>query len=307
MASRGTSVSQSQVSSLAAVGVSQALVDETIDNYNSNNGKGINSNQEPIQKRKSILGRVFGSLSTASSGQSVSSKARDFSAEAMQFKALVDKLVNNDINATAVSFRNSILFVQQEDEYFDLLCQGLTRNISVTKLELIQASLQDDHVERLCKAISSCINLKVLNLEENNLTTSGIMTIARMVEIHPSLRELRVGKQLAAIPIGIDGERALANALSQNTRITKLIFNFRDKNVILYIDKFLHRNIEYEQQQRLSLPEGPVSPTQVKASIPGFDLFSPTRAHATGSFKSDPYPFRVDNNKGGLGKYLLKR
>ena len=292
------SYSQSHVSSLAAAGASQALVDETVDTNSGSAHANI-----PVQKRKSLLGRVFGGLGAASgSGLTASGKARESSAEVAQFRVLVDKLIDNDTTATAVSFRNSSLFMQPLEEYFDLLCRGLTRNISVTKLELIQVSIQDVQIEQLCKAISSCVNLKVLNLEENNLTTAGIMAVARMAEIHPSLHELRLGLQSA--PIGIDGERALANALSQNTRITKLNFNFRDKNVTMYIDKFLHRNAEYEQRQRLSLPEGPVSPTKAKASIPGFDLFSPTRANATGSFKGDPYPFSVDK---GLGKYLLKR
>lgn len=289
---KNSMVSQPKMASLAASGASPTLVDETIDTLSG----GIS--YESKQKRKSLLGLVFGGLT---SGQSVSSKARESSAEATQFRTLVDKLISTDTTATSVSFRNSSLFIQHE-EYFDLLCRGLNRNISVTKLELIKVSIQDDHVDRLCQAVASCVNLKVLNLEGNSMTAVGIMAIARMVEIHPSLHELRLGSQSA--PIGVDGERALANALSQNTRITKLVFQFRDKNVAMFIDKFLNRNIEYEQKQRLSLQEGPVSPTAVKASIPGFDLFSPTRARSTGSFKSDPYPFTMDK---GLSKYVLKR
>lgn len=288
--SRGPSMTQR--SSLAAVGASETLKEGTVDAGGSNN--------PPVQKRKSLLGRMLSGTSSTSE-PTVSGKARELSAEVNQFNTLLSKLEKNDTSVTTVSIKNTVFLIQQSG-CFDGLCRALTRNISVTKLELTGVSLHDEHTESLCKALASCINLKVVNLENNSLTTIGVQTVARMMEIHPSILELRLGQQAA--PIGIDGERALANALSQNTRVTKLVFNFRDKTVSMYIDKFLHRNAEYEKKQRLSLQEGPVSPTAVKASIPGFDLFSPTRNDATGSFKGDPYPFTVDK---GISKYFVKR
>ena len=50
---------------------------------------------------------------------------------------------------------------------------------------------------------------------------------------------------------GIEAERALANCLSQNTRLKKISHSFRENFVAVYVDKYLQRNLDLVRQQRV--------------------------------------------------------
>ena len=51
--------------------------------------------------------------------------------------------------------------------------------------------------------------------------------------------------------LGIEAERALANCLSQNTRLKKISHSFRENFVAVYVDKYLQRNLDLVRQQRV--------------------------------------------------------
>ena len=56
---------------------------------------------------------------------------------------------------------------------------------------------------------------------------------------------------LLTLPPGIEAERALANCLSQNTRLKKISHSFRENFVAVYVDKYLQRNLDLVRQQRV--------------------------------------------------------
>jgi hypothetical protein len=120
------------------------------------------------------------------------------------------------------------------------------------------------------------MNLTKLNVETNMLTGISIEAIAYMAEKHPSISELRISNQRMAV--GIEAERALANALSQNTNIRKLSHCFRETFVATYVDKYLQRNLDLVRRVRNSTSDPNADRKSIVESL----------------HKAVPYPFPVN-------------
>jgi hypothetical protein len=162
---------------------------------------------------------------------------------------ILDRLVAGDPTLVEIQLSNSSL-LGQKDENWSLLASALENSPHVTAINLANVNMRDEHCLLLTRAWATCRALQRLNVETNQLTGTGIEAIAYMAETHPSLRELHLANQRLAV--GGDAEQALANALSQNTRITKLSFAFREKFVQTYADKYIRRNLDLVRRQRVS-------------------------------------------------------
>ena len=142
-------------------------------------------------------------------------------------------------------------------------------NPHIIKVDLVNISMKDSDCTIMVEALATCKSLEKLNVEANSLSSLGIAIIADMVEMHPSIRELKVANQ--RINIGAEAEKALTNCVSRNTNIIKLSHFFKEDYVGILADKYIRRNVELKRQH-------------LKASKWG-DGFIP---HAA----LDPYPFK---------------
>lgn len=174
-----------------------------------------------------------------------------FQAAKNDFQLLCDRLESNDPKFTELVFNSSTLISQKEGN-FERLAALVTNNKYITSIELNNVNMKDSHLPLLCTAWSSCTSLHKLSVETNSISSKGIALIAEMMEHHPSLVELRVANQ--RVSVGVEAERALANALSHNRHVTKLSFAFREKFVQSYVDQFIQRNIDRQRKLRTSDP-----------------------------------------------------
>ena len=159
------------------------------------------------------------------------------------------------IYITEIIFNNNKLLAQKSQNYDDLV-KAIYKNKYVINIELANVSMTDDNCLLLMPALSTCTHLKKLNLETNYLSSMGITAVAKMMEAHPTLEEVRIANQRSSV--GVEAEKAIANALSQNPRLLKLSFVCRERIVSNYINKFLSRNNDLVRQQRSKSPGKPL-------------------------------------------------
>ena len=180
---------------------------------------------------------------------------------------LISKLRHKDDSLSEVSICNSTIMTKREDTFLRLYA-SIFENEHLTNIQLVNVSIKDSHCTVLVEALLTCVSLEVLNLESNELSNSGIEVIADMAEHHPSLNELHIANQ--RLVVGIEGEKALVNCLSQNTKITKLTHSFKDKNAGKLAIKYIQRNLNILQELRQLLKTG---------------------KHTTTKLKPEPYPY----------------
>ena len=160
------------------------------------------------------------------------------------FESLLRRLQQNDNTLTVVSICDSVC-VAKSDENFSLLANALIGNPYILSVKLANVNMKDRHCMHLSKAWETMSSLETLNVESNFLTGIGIEAIAAVAEHHPKLKHLYISNQ--RMSIGVAAERSLANCLSQNQTITTLSFNFRERFVQSYVERYLRRNKDIQQ------------------------------------------------------------
>ena len=130
--------------------------------------------------------------------------------------------------------------VFKDENNFDVLAGFLRNNNSITNLEMANVNMRTRNAIPLLIALATCPSLKSINLEFNHLGTPAILQLAQLMEYHPSLVEINFGRQYDTI--AVEGERAIANALSQNSSILQIDYKFRDKEVAAFVESALRRN-----------------------------------------------------------------
>ena len=169
------------------------------------------------------------------------------------FTKILDRLKTKDISFTEISFCNSKI-VSQTKNSFQLLSEHLSNNLNIVMIQFINVSMRDLECEILTKALITCISLEVLNIESNQLSVKGLVTLLGMVEKHPSIRELRIANQ--SMGYCLESDRALANCLSQNTNITKFTHEFMETSIQLLCETYIKRNMDMQRKIRASARSG---------------------------------------------------
>ena len=168
---------------------------------------------------------------------------------ANEYKEVIKRLAKKDKNMTEL-IMNNMSAMQHDLASFSEIAKALKDNPYIINVELSNVGMKDVQCIEIAEALTGNKVLQKLNIESNALTGAAIKAVAAMVEKHPALRELRIDNQRNII--GVEAERSIANALSQNTNIIKLSMTCRDKSVKVYIDKFISRNQDLVRKARVS-------------------------------------------------------
>ena len=151
--------------------------------------------------------------------------------------------------------------------YFMSLHKQIKDNYELKSLSIVNVGMNDDHCILLMDVLPTCINLIILNLESNRISSVGIEVIARTITTHPTITEVKLDNQRATG--GPSGEKALIQALSTNTRLVKLSYTFSDPTFKHYANTYLRRNNELARKARTTSPgqsSGPSSSSINKQS-----------------------------------------
>lgn len=159
------------------------------------------------------------------------------------FERLLQRLQQKDSTLRVLSLCDSTSLSQKDFVY---LANALMGNQYIVSVKLSNVQMKDRHCMHLAKAWGTMSCLETLNIESNWLSGIGIEAIAAVAEHHPKLKDIYISNQ--RMPIGVAAERSLANCLSQNHIITTLGFDFRERFVYSYVDKYLHRNRSIQQK-----------------------------------------------------------
>lgn len=141
-----------------------------------------------------------------------------------EFESLLIKLAKKDRSANLVLLGQNAFFVSAVDGV-SRLATALAYNDYVTDVDLRSSKLGDEDIKTLCTALLTCSNLKSLYLQSNVFSSAGVLACATLIEKHDSLVTLKLSHQMGAT-ISLDAERSLINALSRNSVITNLDYNF---------------------------------------------------------------------------------
>ena len=136
--------------------------------------------------------------------------------------------------------------------YFMSLHKQIKDNYELKSLSIVNIGMNDDHCILLMDVLPTCINLIILNLESNRISSIGIEVIARTITTHPTITEVKLDNQRATA--GPSGEKALIQALSTNTRLIKLSYTFSDPTYKYYANTYLRRNNELARKARITSP-----------------------------------------------------
>ena len=159
---------------------------------------------------------------------------------------------NNNKLAKEINIRYEDLSMQPM-YYFMSLNKQIKGNYELKSLSIVNIGMNDDHCILLMDVLPTCINLIILNLESNRISSVGIEVIARTITTHPTITEVKLDNQRATA--GPSGEKALIQALSTNTRLIKLSYTFSDPTFKHYANTYLRRNNELARKASTTTPD----------------------------------------------------
>lgn len=106
-------------------------------------------------------------------------------------------------------------------ERLKILSTALQDNDTLTTLDLASNEISDADVPSLIELLRNAPNLTTLDISNNDITFKGAQLLATFLETNPtSLTSLKLHDN---VDIGIEGIKALTEALKKNTTLTELI------------------------------------------------------------------------------------
>nr|XP_047130499.1 leiomodin-3 [Hydra vulgaris] len=157
---------------------------------------------------------------------------------------LMHCLRNDEDDLFSICINNIPLEINILKAIFD----SLATSLKIKHLMLAAAGLTDDKVEPLLQALKTNTCLETLNLESNDLTSTFIEKLCRILENHPSIRELKCSHQKHGL--GSKGEEALARLLNKNNKMLKVSYHFTVPSCRSAADRFQIKNQELQRQKR---------------------------------------------------------
>lgn len=127
---------------------------------------------------------------------------------------------------------------------------SLANNTSVTELHLVSTRSNDSIATALAESLKVNTTLKVLNLETNYISITGIKSLLEALNSNAdsSLEELKIENQRGNI--GPGGEQAIADLLDQNTSLRKFSYLFKFPGPRQKSIAAIMRNCDVTRQKR---------------------------------------------------------
>lgn len=135
-----------------------------------------------------------------------------------------------------------------EKHVLEEVFRTVERSQKVKHLSLAMCGIIDSDLKKLAKAIRYNEQLETLNLESNVIGMSGIDALMKVVQRHPTLREIKVSNQKQ--PFGGNGEECMAKAIHENENILKFGYSFMQAGPRNKADRAIIRHNENLRQRR---------------------------------------------------------
>jgi Ran GTPase-activating protein (RanGAP) involved in mRNA processing and transport len=101
---------------------------------------------------------------------------------------------------------------------FEVLCSGLTQNVSIIRLDLGHTRLEAAHAAVLGKVLMHNKTIEELSLYHNKIGAEGAWSVCKALEHNTTLRVL----DLSVNSVFNEGAKAIANMLLKNSTLTQL-------------------------------------------------------------------------------------
>ncbi|KAI8622470.1 hypothetical protein BC830DRAFT_1089324 [Chytriomyces sp. MP71] len=178
-----------------------------------------------------------GAPSIAETYRSKDSRAMAVSLALENFITDIERIKNNDPEMTRLTLGSSHALTPANAS---ALLAALPDNTTLQHLDLPNSRLQNKFAVELAGVLGRNQGLVSVNLDGNAIGPQGVKALAQALKGNSTLRELRLGNQLALA--GSEAEAALADAIQRNTSLVKLAFVFRDVAARNTVDNALTRN-----------------------------------------------------------------
>jgi len=166
---------------------------------------------------------------------------------------VVHRLHLNDPTLTDVDFSCvEIPAPHLEPRIGPKLMKALKTNEHCKKLNLSLTSLRSGQADELCEALKLNKALESLDISNNLLASDRIISLANAIKSNAdsALCDLKVAYQNGVDALGRAVEKALAELVENNKKITTLACSFEDAHWRGQKDKFLMRNKDEVRRQR---------------------------------------------------------
>ncbi|KAK4317710.1 hypothetical protein Pmani_011222, partial [Petrolisthes manimaculis] len=175
----------------------------------------------------------------------------------------INKLTNDDPMMKELNFNN---IRNISDEKFSTLLQSLSENRHLEFLSMSNVGLCDRHLPDLTHSLTNNTTLKTLNLETNNISPSGIVTIMEALVKTHTLEEIRLANQRSSV-LGNKIEMSLTTIIESNPSLLRVGLHFEFNDARNRVSKHLQKNLDTFRQQRVG--------HKMKSCTVGYPLLPP--------------------------------
>ncbi|XP_063906712.1 tropomodulin isoform X1 [Zophobas morio] len=129
------------------------------------------------------------------------------------------------------------------DEKFDSLFEALANNTHLETLSLANVGLTDRGVENLAQALEKNNTIRVVNVETNLISPTGIVRLIKSLLKTKSVEEFRASNQRSQV-LGNKIEMEITQLIEKNTRLLRLGLHLEYNDARHRIASHLQRNID---------------------------------------------------------------
>ncbi|XP_025835112.1 tropomodulin-1 isoform X1 [Agrilus planipennis] len=150
------------------------------------------------------------------------------------------KIKQDDPKLTDLNWNN---IKNISDEKFDKLFEGLANNSHLETLSLVNVGLTDRHAEKLADVLEKNRTLKVVNVETNFISPSGVVRLIKSLLKQKVVEEFRASNQRSQV-LGNKIEMEITSLVEQNPTLLRLGLHLEYNDARHRIATHLQRNID---------------------------------------------------------------
>ncbi|XP_065842038.1 tropomodulin-3-like [Oscarella lobularis] len=175
----------------------------------------------------------------------VFSYTKDLQSHDVDPDEVIQRVADNDATLVEVNLNNHS---RMDGEARRDLLSALPGNDHVVKLQLANIRFDDDDAKILAEHLESNRTIRVLNLESNRLTATGVRVLIKSLLKNQTVEEFRVENQYNLL--GTRTEMEVAKYLEKNKGLLKLGLTVKGGGARQMIDKYLIRNNDEARRRR---------------------------------------------------------
>jgi hypothetical protein len=195
-------------------------------------------------------------------------------------KQVIEQVANNDPKLKSLDLTKNAAFCMNSTKNTIALSEALCKNTVITTVVLRECEIVDAGAEAIAQALEQNSTIVELDLQQNRITTPGIVRLVAGISKNKGLRTLNLLTQAQRV-LGEACIEAFISAFEHNITLTKLMWKV-DSRRSWELAKLITRNVEI---QKFSLAGGDYShllPTALRKDA----TMSRSEPSATAAFDS---------------------